>query len=416
MYKRLLSIASALGVGLAVASAASADDISFSTWQHDSPTIGEWWKTIVSDYEEQTGNDVDVRNLPVNEYFQQLIIELANRSAADVVLTSGFFLAEYASGGHLLPLDEMIDNSPVADLIQEGAWEGMRMNGQIYAVPVAGRTLELIYNRCLLEEAGFDGPPTTIQEWRDMAEALTVRDENGNVTQFGTNMLNTHEDPTYEFLLMLTIAMGGDHFSDADGNWQVTSEPVVAALELMKDMYDARIVPRGVNESDQRALFATGKSAMTIDGQWQFPFIEETNPDNYDCYESARHPWDGPATGGPNTLLTISAASDNVESAWSFIELATSSEFQQTFGDFSPIIPLGKEAITEDQLEKRPYLGPWLGSIADARQIPPPGHETQFSQVWQALAGAVVESLQTGVEPAEALAAAEAELEECCGS
>ena len=125
-------------------------------------------------------------------------------------------------------------------------------------------------------------------------------------------MLNTLEDPTYEFLLMLTIAMGGDHFSDADGNWQVTSEPVVAALELMKDMYDARIVPRGVNESDQRALFATGKSAMTIDGQWQFPFIEETNPDNYDCYESARHPWDGPATGGPNTLMTISAASDNV--------------------------------------------------------------------------------------------------------
>lgn len=392
-----------------------ADDLDFSLWQYNEPELGQWWKSVVDKYQADTGSTVNIRDLPVNDYFSQLIIELANKSAADVVLVSGFYLPEYAAGGHLLPLDDLIGKSPVKDEIEEGGWDATRVDGKIYAVPLAGRTLEMIYNKCQFDEAGIAAPPTTLEEWYQAAVKLTKRGENGKVERYGASMVNALEDPTYEMLLMLSIAYGAEHFSTRDGKWQLTSEPVVKALDFMKKLYDEELIPRGLAESDQRSLFATGKSATMIDGQWQFPFIKETNAANYDCYKSAKHPWSGPATGGPNTMLAISASTDAPEAAWKFIELVASPEFQGTFGNYSPIIPLGKDAITKEQIAERPYLGPWIESIAGARQVPPPGHEQQMSQVWPIIAEAIVAALQEGMPARDALAKAQQQLEDCCG-
>lgn len=413
MRKLRLALLLSAAIGLS-AQTARAADLDFSLWQYNEPELGQWWKSIVEKYQADSGTTVNIRDLPVNDYFSQLVIELANKSAADVVLVSSFYLPEYAAGGHLLPLDDLIKNSPVKDEIQEGGWNATRVGDKVYAVPLAGRTLEMIYNKCLFDEAGINAPPTTPEEWYEDAVKLTRKGANGKVERYGASMVNALEDPTYEMLLMLAIAKGADHFSAPDGKWLMTSEPVVEALEFMKKLYDEELIPRGLAESDQRALFATGKSATMIDGQWQFPFIKETNAANYDCYKSAKHPWSGPSTGGPNTTLAISASSDSPEAAWKFIELVASPEFQRSFGNYSPIIPLGKDAITKEQIAERPYLAPWIEGITSARQVTPPGHEQQMSQIWPIVAEAVVAALQEGMPAKDALAKAQQQLEDCC--
>ena len=154
-----------------------------------------------------------------------------------------------------------------------------------------------------------------------------MRDDGGRVTRYGANMVNANEDPTYEMLLMWSIANGGS-YADENGNFTVNSQPVVDALNFMKALYSEGLVPQGMTETDQRALFATGGSAMTIDGQWLFPFIRKNNPDDFDCYKSAQHPWDGPGTGGINMALAISSDSGNPDAAFEFLKTAASSELQ----------------------------------------------------------------------------------------
>lgn len=411
---RRLALAATTLAAVTFSASAHADEVSFSLWQYSEPGLGDWWKTVVAAFEEETGIEVSVRNRPISEYNPQIIVELANSAAADVILVSTSRLTEYAAGGRLMPLDDVVGSGPIQERIPEGAWESMKTNGQIFAVPIAGRTMELLYNACYFEEAGLEGPPTSPEEFLAAARALVQKDESGNVLRYGSNMNNAHEDPAYELLLMWTIAHGGTHFSDEDGNWQLTSQPVVDALTFMKTLYDEGLVPKAVPEADQRAMFATGQSGMTIDGSWQFPFIEQNNAANYDCYRSARHPWDGPATGGPNTAMSVNAEAENPEAALAFIEFASRPEFQKTFADYSPLIPIGIGALTEGQVAARPYITPWMESIGSATRIPPPGHGDQMSQVWPIIVDAMIVSFQDDVPPAEALAEAQAKLEECC--
>lgn len=399
---------------LLLSGAASAEGkLSFSLWQYSEPPIGDWWQQVVAGFEAETGVTVEIRNTPTAQYYQQLVIEVSNGAAADVIMMGTHHFAEYAASGNILALDEFVTSSGIRGNIAEGGWNALSVGNVVYGLPIAGRTLEIIYNECHFKEAGVAAPPTSPEEWLAAARALVVKDEAGNVKRYGASMMNANEDPTYEMLLMWTLAFGGQ-FATPTGEWTVDSPEVVKALSFMKTMYDEELVPRGLTEADQRSLFATGRTSMTIDGQWQFPFIQENNPDNYDCYKSALHPWKGPTTGGTNTALAVNANAENRDLALKFIEYVSRPETMRTFGDFSPTIPLGVDALTEKQIASRPYIHPWLESIGTAISYAPPGHADEMSQVWPIIVDAVIRTLQSGMPAEESLAKAQADLKNCC--
>lgn len=408
--KRAIGFAAALMLGTPIQ---AQETLSFSLWQYTEPPIAEFWTSVVAGFEAEYGVTVEIRNTPTTAYYSQLVVELANDASADVVMMGSSHLPEYAATGKLMPLDEAIESKGLRKNIAEGGFDGMVLEGSIYAMPVAGRTLEMIYNACHFEEVGITAPPSNPEEWLDAARKLAQKDSAGNTTRYGTSLMNASEDPTFETLLMWTIAHGGS-FATEDGTWTIDSPEVVAALTFMKTLYDEGLVPRGIKEADQRTLFATGRTSMTIDGQWQFPFIEENNAANYDCYKSARHPWAGPATGGVNTALTVANSAANPELAISFLEYVSRPEVIGTFGDFSPTIPFGAAGLTSEQIASRPYIQPWIDNIGTAVLRSAPGHEAQMSEVWPVLVDAVTLSLHEGVDPAEALAIAQEELNDCC--
>jgi len=401
-----------LGVSI-VPTSLSAEDISFFALDFNAPGIGDWWQLLVDTYETNSGNTVTPRNAPARDYYEQLLLQAASGTAADVLTVNPNNISELLAANQLLPLNDLIESSGTFDLIVEGGWDSLTVDGNIYALPITGRSLELIYNACYFEEAGIAGPPTTPQEFLEIANQLTIKDENGRVQRYGANMVNANEDPTYEMLLMWTIAHGG-RFADSEGNFTVDSEPVINALNHMKALYDSESVPRGMTESDQRSLFATGTTAMTIDGQWQFPFIKENNAENFDCYKSAAHPWDGPATGGVNMALAISAGTDFPDEAWGFIQTAASEELQSRFSDYSPYIPYGVVSLTDEQRAARPYLEPWIESSGTAHPVFIPGHADQFNEIWPIIVDAIILTLRDDVPALETLGEAQQKLEDCC--
>lgn len=390
-----------------------AQEIDFMVVDYDAPGMGDWWKLLVEKYNAESEATVVPRSVSAGSYYEQLLIQVASGAGPDVLTVNPNNMGELLAGGYILPLNDLIEASGVRDAIVPGGWDPLSVDGSTFALPITGRTLELIYNACHFEEAGIEAPPTTPEEFLEAAKRLTVTDESGRVVRYGANMVNANEDPTYEMLLMWTLAFGGS-FSDDEGNFTLDSQPVIDALSFMKELYDAGAVPQGLSETDQRALFATGSSAMTIDGQWQFPFIEKNNPANFDCYEAASHPWEGPATGGVNMALAVNATSDNPEAAWEFIAMAASPDLQSQFSDHSPYIPYGIDALTDEQLEARPYLAPYVESSGSAHPIAIPGHADQFNEIWPIVVDAVLRTLRDGMPPEESLATAQDELEQCC--
>ena len=282
------------------------------------------------------------------------------------------------------------------------------------AIPLAGRTLVLLYNEAAFAEAGLSGPPTTPEEFLDYARQLTVKDASGNVTRYGASMVHINEDPTYEMLMMWSIAFGGRL---TDGEKPTLTDPaVVEALTFMKTLYDENLIPRGRPEDDQRALFANGQSAMELDGPWQVPFVARVNPDLVESIGAARLPWDGPATGGPNVMIAI-GNTDNQELAWKFVETVLSEDVQSEFNKYSDVVPCAVGAVQDSILETKPYLAPELAGFQEGPIAPiPAGFEDVSSEFQAIVLDAVTRAIQGGEDPATVLGEAQEELEATFGS
>jgi ABC-type glycerol-3-phosphate transport system substrate-binding protein len=383
--------------------------LSVGTWYWNQPVQGDWWRMVAEKFErENPGVTLDVRNLPVNDYMTQVVVEVASGNPADVVSAS-VNLAEIKDSGGIVPLNEFVERSGMRDRIEEACWNATTFDGQIFAVPIAGRTLVLLYNEEKFQEAGIASPPTTPEEFLDAARKLTVRDASGNITQYGASMVHINEEPSYEMLMMWSIAFGG-RLTDGT-NPTVTAPGVVEALTFMKTLYDEELIPRGRSEDDQRALFASGTTAMEIDGPWQVPFVARVNPEMVDSIKATRLPWDGPATGGPNVLLAV-GNTENQELAWKFIETVVSSDMQTEFPKYADTVPCAKGAINDETLKSKPYLQAELEHFQEGpiRNLPA-GFENVASEFQAIVLEAVTDAIQGGGDPAAELAEAQEELE-----
>ena len=65
-----------------------------------------------------------------------------------------------------------------------------QFEGKTYAIPFQRSTPVLYYNKDAFRAAGLDpeAPPTTWEEMIEVGKQLTLKDDNGNVTQWGTRI------------------------------------------------------------------------------------------------------------------------------------------------------------------------------------------------------------------------------------
>lgn len=411
-FKQVVAIGAVATVALGLAGCATEEPgsdatatpkpLSISTWMYEEPGIGDFWKNSVESLDSPAVSNVDVRNLPVAEYTKQLLIEASQGTTGDVVFLGYQSLAEINAMGALMPLDDILGD--LTDRIDPRALADVTIDGKIVALPIASYNYSLIYNQDLFTEAGISGPPTSPEEFLEAARDLTKR-EGGQVVQYGYSMDNTADNMTYQNLLSWTTAFGGQLW-DEDGA-TLDSPEAVKALEFMKTMYDEELIPQGKGQADVRALYANGSSAMEIDGAWQIPFIGSISPDVLAATKTAKVPWDGPALGATNITVAVSANAANPEGAADYIRSLMGEQLISTFLDHADVIPQIEGAVSDDILEKKPYLEAYVEGLKTAQSSIPPMYSDQNTAFWRIVSDAIVASLQTGVAPKDALAEAQ---------
>lgn len=141
------------------------------------PATEAMQQAMVADFTALTG--INVEWIVMNEVQLQTDILLdftGGRGNYDVLMTDGFWIAEFGSRGVLQPLEPFINDSfqtPVwydfNDIIAAYTTGIAQHNGVQLTIPVAGETRFLAYRTDLFEAHGKE-PPTTMAEFLELAQ------------------------------------------------------------------------------------------------------------------------------------------------------------------------------------------------------------------------------------------------------
>jgi multiple sugar transport system substrate-binding protein len=199
------------------------------------------------------------------------------------------------------------------------------------AMPFLADVYGLYYNKTLLRQAGFSGPPKTMTELADMARKLTRRAPDGTIEVAGfLPLLNF-----YEHTPQHTVPQWDARWLTKDERSAIGTDPHWAAmLKWHKDLVDwygydklQRFTAGLGDEWSADNAFQQGKLAMAIDGEYRVAFVQDQAP-NLDFGTAPLPVADNEAdrygagfvTGN---VMGISANSKNPEASWELLRYLT---------------------------------------------------------------------------------------------
>jgi multiple sugar transport system substrate-binding protein len=344
--------------------------------------------------------------------YENFRTEIATSAAGgvgpDVVSLYYGWIPAFVDAGYLVPLPEPF----TADYINENfvpmVAQSAEFEGQLWAVPTAVRALGLFYNKDLLAAAGFDAPPTTLDEFKEMAVAATVYDGEPSLDNIVTEGFAVEMDGQAHvwFREALVRQFGGVPYSDDNKQVMWNSPEGCQAFTWLTD-FETNLMT-GTSEgiggtANANSAFVAGLEALHIDGSFRLP-AARGNPDlNFGVAElpvgpnGEHHNYGSYWTHG----ITRRAAADpaRLEAATRFLQFITSAEAGTLWVNQVGELPAQVSAVNDPALLADPEIGPFIAGL-------PYAHATFFvdeSQQRQVLIDAFDLVRYSGVDPCDAL-------------
>ncbi len=280
---------------------------------------------------------------------------------------------EYAKAGTILPLDDLMGTGanqidPAA--LPQGVVDGNTVDGSVYAVPANLATLMLYYNKALLAAAGIAAPPTTMDEFRADAKALTDTAKG----QYGVALA---DHATIAMWPILVWADGGDIIG-ADGCSALADPATIAAVKSWADLFvSAGISPAGLTGAEADTLVAAGKAALEMNGPWATGSYTEAGLD----YDVAPIPV---GTAGQLTLASsvpfvVNKATAHKDAVYTFLSWWNSKEAQQQLSLASGFPPTRADMAADPALAANPWVTKFAAAVPYSR--PYLANVPKFTQV-----------------------------------
>ena len=279
------------------------------------------------------------------------------------------------------------------------------VDGKVLGVPALVDNLALVYNKQLFDQAGVAYPTAdwTWDDFRAAAQKLTVP----SAKQFGWAYVNDgSEDTVWRFLALLWQA-GGDMLTPDNTKAAFNSPAGLKAMTLLSDMAtkDHAIYLDNGN-GNYLNLFNAGKIAMLWTGPWD---ISSINKDVQFDVQILPADVSHATIAGPDNYVVIDNGQQNVEGAWQFIKWFTSAEEHLKYATQTGHLPIRKSETElpayQDYLKKFPSSAVFVANLDNVTKARP--NIPTYPRVSQAVGQAVQAVLLGKMSPADALAAAE---------
>ncbi|GAA2007958.1 sugar ABC transporter substrate-binding protein [Microbacterium ulmi] len=316
--------------------------------ENDTKTYQERADAYTADH---PGVTVKVRNIPVENYDQQVDTMIAGGSSPDIILVDGSKTPGLASRGGILDLSPLIDEDGLvlSDTVDPGRVSGYQVDGKQYAVPDRGGNIVFYYNKTMFQSAGVPEPKAgwTWDEMVDAAEKTTIRD-GGTTTQWGVSI-----DNWPNAVQSVTASFGASMFNDAVDAAAVDSPEYREALTEYNGLAtDLKVSPTLQDYADfgqnvnRDALFAQGKTAMIWAGLWNIPEFVKQGID-FGIVPPPVAKQGEPTMMAFGTGLAVGARSKNQAAAWEVVRYMFTPDGQRPIVTNGQDVPSANELIPE---------------------------------------------------------------------
>jgi multiple sugar transport system substrate-binding protein len=289
--------------------------VRLSGWQ-SSPAEEQLLSETIAAFEEAYPNiEVDYESIPT-DYITVMTGQFSAGEPPDLFYVQAEFSDAWMEDGLLEDLTPYIegndfDTSPFYPQLLEV----FQLDDATYGLPKDGGPLALFYNTDMLGEAGVE-PPTTWDELRSAAEALTTDDHAGLCV-----------GPELPRIGAFIYQAGGGIYNEDGSELTITSPESVEGIDFYLELHDAGVLqtPAELGAGWCGEAFGLGAAAMTMEGTWLFPPMENDFPDiNFDVAELPQGAQQG------NLYFTnaygMGVDSANKEGAWVLLQYLTGPE------------------------------------------------------------------------------------------
>ncbi|WP_099827882.1 ABC transporter substrate-binding protein [Oceaniglobus indicus] len=322
---------------------------------------------IVSEWEAETGNTVEIVSLPWGQAFEKLATMVAGGDIPDLVEMPERWLALYAD--QLVDLGPMVADWEHGDTLTQATIDmgSMTADGSFKQLPYGFYLRAMFYNKDLLAEAGVDGPPETWEEFRTASEAISKLDgKSGYCLRGGPGGLNA-------WMMLATGMRGNDIYFDDDGKSTLNTPEAVAGFQYLIDLYQDGLTPRdsvswGFNEVV--AGFYSGTCAfLDQDPDALIAVASRMDESSFAVAPIPKGP-DGksfPTIG--YTGWSMFQSSDNKDETWSLIAHLSSPESNKTWAKRVGVIPIHEGAEQDPYFQSEQFAG-WFTELNDPAYSP----------------------------------------------
>ena len=291
------------------------------------------------------GITVNVTAIPWDQAYDNIVTAVVGQSGPDIIQMGSTWVSAFGDAGGLLDISAYFENDafPYIDAHHffDGALAGVTFDGRFYGVPWYVETRVLYYRNDLLAAVGFDAPPTTQDELREVAALLA--EQSGH---FGMDMNILDSQMLHIFANQNGLPMVTDETRTAN-----FSDPIlIEAMELYASFFQEQLVSLpGEMEMDITQAFAEGIRPMFISGPWMISVLEDAIEagitDEYEWNISVL-----PAGSVNNTSflggagLAVTSWTDHADEALTFINFMSNPAVQIDWFEMSNTLPAVMES------------------------------------------------------------------------
>lgn len=312
------------------------------------------------------------------EYKAKIALDFNTDIGGDIVEIDGIWLGEFAQGGQVRPLDDVVGKDKV------DAWDGWsqipgavqklgQFEGKRYGVPVGTDGRVIFFNKKLFQQVGLpaDWQPTS---WDDITAAAVSLKQLPGVTPIqlnaGTAMT---EATTMQGVLPLLVGTGSEIYQD--GKWQGATKNVKDVLDFYQQVYrgnlgDPLLAQEAKGRDKSFEEFAQNKIGMLFESDYFWRSVVDPTTgvakmaDRDSAVGWAKIPAKAPGAGvGKQDFVSMSGGSIRVinpktkypQQAWELLQFMNSAQATKAkLGDTAQVTQ--RKDVNEEVLKNDPML------------------------------------------------------------
>ena len=340
-----LSAASSAMAGLSISGLSTvyaqdkpAYDFALAMVDYSDPVRSAFDEVIIPRFiEENPGSTVTINWTNWGRYNEEMTTAFASGVTPDVFQGGAVWAPQMARRRWAQPLNEFIETDDEWDWedFPEGLRTDVTIRGDIVGVPYRQDLRTLWYNQDMLSDSGFDAPPTTWDEFVEVALATTERDGDAySVEGFHFSDSGGNWQRDWQPYLIFLHQAGGTFLNEDLDRCTLDEEPALEALEFLRSLiHDHQVTSYpGLEPQGDLTVIAGGDAAMQLGNADQERILNLYAPDLYDAVEPT-----APLTGNVQATHSwvnkffISSQSDDPARAWDLMRFLTRNDILEIY-------------------------------------------------------------------------------------